>query len=344
MQTHKVIMDVDNALGMFGDVDDGLAIALALASPEIELLGCTTCGGNCRAPESTVNTLRLLEIAGRGDIPVAEGRHRPLIQDVSASFELIEQRRAELMPIYWTNVPPLPQPTLRPSALKAHEFIIETVKKHPGEVTIVKEGALTNLALALLVEPEIAPLVKAVVHMGGSVGYPCWAADPGSPGYTAWRYVLRMNTEFDPDATEIVVRSGIPFTFVTDTVTLRVILSQADLDRIEAVGTPYHQFLATVVSPWLDYNAHDPERYDHFAAGDQKRDGIYMHDELTLAVVIDPTLCNFVDMHCDLERFRNWEYPYLYPGPDAPQVRVAVDVDAPRFERFFVDRLSGLSE
>ena len=340
MHKHKVIMDVDNALGMLGDVDDGLAIALALASPEIELLGCTTCGGNCRAHESTVNTLRVLEMAGRGDVPVAEGRHQPLIQDVRASFELIEQGRAELERIYWTDMPPVPEPTLHPSPLKAHEFIIETVKRHPGEVTIVKAGALTNLALALLVEPEIAPLVKSVVHMGGSVGYPCWAAEPGSPGYTAWRYVLRMNTEFDPDATEIVVRSGIPFTFVTDTVTLRVILGLADLERIEAVGTPYHQFLAAAVRPWMQYMAHDPERYHHFAAGDRKRDGAYMHDQLTLAVVIDPTFCKFVDMHCDLERFRSWEYPYLYPGPDTPQVRVAVDVDVERFERFYVDRVA----
>ena len=340
MQTHKVIMDVDNALGMLGDVDDGLAIALALASPEIELLGCTTCGGNCRAHESTINTLRILEMAGRGDIPVAEGRDRPLMQDVSASFDLIEQRRAELTPIYWSKVPPMPEPTLRPVPLKAHEFIIETVKKHPGEVTIVKEGALTNLALALLIEPEIAPLVKAVVHMGGSVGYPCWAADPESPGYAAWRYVLRMNTEFDPDATEIVVRSGIPFTFVTDTVTLRVKLCGQDLDRIQTVGTPYHRFLATAVRPWLEYNAHDSNRYDHFAAGDQQRDGIYMHDELTLGVVFDPSFCKFVDMHCDLERFRNWEYPYLYPGGETPQVRVAVDVDAGRFEKLFVDRVA----
>ena len=149
-----------------------------------------------------------------------------------------------------------------------------------------------------------------------------------------------MNTEFDPEATEIVIRSGIPFTFVTDTVTLRVMLRLADLDRIEALGTPYHRFLAAAVRPWIEYQTQDPHRYDRFTAEGQRHVGAYMHDPLTLAVVFDPSFCKFVEMHCDLERFRNWEYPYLYPGPDTPRARVAVDVEVERFEKFLLDRLA----
>jgi inosine-uridine nucleoside N-ribohydrolase len=144
-----------------------------------------------------------------------------------------------------------------------------------------------------------------------------------------WRHVLRFNTEFDPDATEIVVRSGIPFTFVPDTVTRHVFLRLEDLDRIEAVGTPYHRFLGYTSRPWVQW-------YMDI----RKQPGAMMHDPLTLAVVIDPTFCMFVPMRCDLERFRRWEYPYLYASGDSPQVRVAADVDAPRFEEFLVDRLA----
>ena len=86
MEATKIILDVDTATGIpCRDVDDGLAIALALASPEIDLIGITTCAGNCRAHESTENSLRILELAGRQDIPVAEGRELPFLQDVTAN-------------------------------------------------------------------------------------------------------------------------------------------------------------------------------------------------------------------------------------------------------------------
>jgi len=228
MERHKVILDVDTGTGLpVCDIDDGIAIALALASPEIELLGCTTCGGNVRTHESTINTLRILEMAGRGDIPVAEGRANPFRQDVSASFAWLEQRSAGGRDFWYKDMPPLLEPTLSPSPLKAHEFIIEMVKKHPGEVTIVKEGSLTNLALAVLVEPEIAPLVKEVVHMGGHVGNRDWErVGPAALPPVLWRDILRMNTEFDPEATAIVIESGIPFTFVTGTSSWRTRLAR----------------------------------------------------------------------------------------------------------------------
>jgi len=313
MEKHKVILDVDTANGMpVRDIDDGLAIAMALASPEIELLGCTTCGGNCRTRESTVNTLRILEIAGRGDIPVAEGRETPFLQDVSASFQYLERRSVKYQD-FWKDMPPLAEPTLSPSPLKAHEFIIETVKKYPGEVTIVKEGSLTNLALALSVEPEIAPLVKEVVHMGGHVGPVDWerAGTPDTPGHLWWD-TIRMNTEFDPEATVIVIRSGIPFRFVTG-ISRDVLLTPEDVDRIEAVGSPYYTFLAQTSHPWVEFNM-----------AVRNLAGAPMWDPFTLAVVIDPSFCYFVDMRFDAERFRAWEHPYLYISPDSPQVRVSM--------------------
>ena len=170
---HKIILDVDlaNGMGPARDVDDGLALALALTSPEVELLGCTTCAGNCRTSESTRQTLLFLEQAGRTDIPVAEGREEPLLADHRANFEYYDQRSAGFIgeETLWPETAQSwdllhPGPTTEKSPLKAHEFIIEMVQRYPGEVTIIKEGSLTNLAMALLVEPSIAGKVKEVIR------------------------------------------------------------------------------------------------------------------------------------------------------------------------------------
>ena len=129
MQRTKVILDIDNAIGMpVRDVDDGIALALALASPEIELVGVTTCAGNCHTYESTENTLRLLELAGQSDIPVAEGRELPFIQDVTANFELLDGF-SKMYGFLWKDVPPMPPVTLKPSPLPAHELIIKMVRE-----------------------------------------------------------------------------------------------------------------------------------------------------------------------------------------------------------------------
>jgi inosine-uridine nucleoside N-ribohydrolase len=328
MNRRKIILDVDTANGMpVRDIDDGLAIALALASPELELVGCTTCGGNCSTEESTHNTLLWLQMAGRQDLPVSEGRREPLIQDVSANSQFWDARSDQLATL-WADMPSYPDPTGQKSTLKAHEFIIQMVEKEPGQITIIKAGALTNLALALLVEPSIASHVAAVIHMGGSppaAQAPTWYL----PSASMWERFLRMNTEYDPEATEIVIRSGIPFTFIPSEVTTRVFLRPDDVERIAAVGSAYHQYIAETSRPWV--------RFDTEFRG---RPGSFMHDPLTVAAAIDESLFRFVDMHCDLERFRNRDYPYLRIGPQTPQVRVAVDVDTDKFEALLVDRLS----
>ena len=257
MDRHKIILDVDLSNGMpVQDIDDGLALAVALSTPEFELLGATTCGGNCRTHESTHNTLRWLEMAGRDDIPVAEGREDPLLQDVSSSFQWLEDTSGALQ-AFLEGYASTDRAFHQEIRIKGHEFIIEMVKKYPGEVTIIKEGSLTNLALALLVDPSIAPLVKSVVHMGGS--FSKREEDESPVGFTdtpnmLWRYVVRMNTNFDPEATEIVVRSGIPFVFVTGEVTSRVQLRHEHADQIEAAGTPYHEFMAATSRPWIEFH------------------------------------------------------------------------------------------
>ena len=227
--------------------------------------------------------------AGRIDIPVSAGRSEALLADNSASLAALEARSREIG-ASWAGMPALPRPSAAPSPLKAHEFIIDAVRRYPGEVTLVMEGALTNLALALLVDPEIASLTKAVFHMGGDIG-DGWLARPERPhrhGFVA-ATSCAMNDSFDPHATEIAVRSGIAFTFMPASVCARVLLRPGHIDRIAAVGTLHHTFLAEASWRWVDL-------YRTRWAGD----GAPMWDPLTFACAFAPDFCTYAPMFCDI--------------------------------------------
>jgi purine nucleosidase len=331
MERVKIILDVDTATGIpCRDVDDGLAIALALASPEIELLGITTCAGNCRTHESTENSLRILELAGREDIPVAEGRELPFLQDVTANFDFLDGWTRDYA-FLCADVPPLLKVTAKKSKSPAHEFIIKTVRENPGEVTIVNEGSHTNLALALLVDPEITPLIKEVIHMGGDTGQPWWTKSITSEidDPDIWQYIIKMNQTYDPEATAIVATSGIPFTFVTSQSCMSSLLRMEHVDAIKGVGTPYHDFLADTARPWVQWQL-----------SYRGREGAVMWDPLTLAMCIDRTLFNCVSMRFDTERFLGGDHPYLYPNVDTPQVQVTMTADGDRYEKLMIERLT----
>jgi len=309
------------------DVDDGLAMTMALASDDFDLVGITTCSGNCYAHESTDITLRLLELAGRTDIPVGAGRDMPMLQDVTAHYQLLDEgsKRAAAA---WADAAVLPPASGAIRPVPAHQLIIDTVRKYPNEVVIVKEGSFTNLAVALLVDPGIAPLIKGVVHMGGTIE-PWWDTYIGRTNPEIWRYVLKLNTVYDPHATAMVMRSGIPLTFATINVCAQVRLRAVDIDRIAGVGTPYHDFIADVSRRWVD----------HVDYGDDI-EGACMWDLLTLAIASRPELCQYLTLKCDPDRFLREEYPWLYSSEDGPQVRVTIGVDAPAFERFMMESLT----
>jgi inosine-uridine nucleoside N-ribohydrolase len=334
MDKHKIILDIDNAFTLPAqDTDDAMALALALTSPEIELIGCTTCAGNCRTWQSTKNTLRMLELAGKANIPVAGGREYPILQSVEASFAYLEAKTAGRERVYWESVGVAPEPTFKASPLKAHDFILQMVEKYPNQVTIITEGSMTNVAMAVLNEPGIASKVNEIIHMGGSFAIRDqdeWSTvgTPDIPGYV-WRSILKFNTEFDPEATEIVIRSGIPVTFVPGEVTSRVFQRMEDIERVKAIPTPFHQHLYLYGKPWVEWSVKE-----------RKLPGAHMHDPLTLSTVIDRTFCKFVKMHCDLDRFRKFNYPFLVMDDAQPQCSVAVDVDAKRFEAWLADRLA----
>ena len=329
----KIILDIDNALTIPAqDTDDAMALALALTSPELELIGCTTCAGNCRTSLSTTNTLRLLDIADAGQIPVAGGREEAFIRNRESHFEYLEKKTAGKEKKYWDGLPEPTAVTLSPSSLKAHEFLIHTIYKHPRQMTIVCLGSFTNLALALLTDPELADQVKAVFHMGGILES---ELDPHFRWQTPdipdeiWRTTLRFNTAFDPEASAVVFRSKIPITLITANVTTRVFQYRQNMDRLLEADTPFHRQLHRWGTPWVEWSM-----------AERKLPGAHMHDPLTIGTLIDPNFCRLEDMSVDVKALLDGRSDWLKNEPGKHPVRAAVDIDAARFESFLAQRLA----
>jgi uridine nucleosidase len=178
--TQKIIIDTDPG------IDDTLAIFLALRSPEVQVLGLTTIFGNGSTHLMTTNALRLLEIAERADIPVVHGADDPLfgLYEDPPTFVHGDDGQGNLF---------LAPPQSAPLDVSAANFIVQQVMAHPGQVTLLAVGPLTNLALALRLQPGIAEAVKAVVVMGGN------ATVPGNATPAA-----EANIYKDPEAADIV--------------------------------------------------------------------------------------------------------------------------------------------
>jgi purine nucleosidase len=328
----KVILDIDNALTIPAqDTDDALALALALVSPELEVLGCTTSAGNCRTATSTLNTLRLLEAGGVRGLPVAEGHPEALARDREAHFRYLEAKTRGPESRYWQDLPSPPETTLTPDPRPAAGFVAECVALYPGEVVFVALGALTNLALALLEAPETAAQLKGLVHMGGSFdppgGPPYKWQTPDIPG-AVWRTTLRFNTLFDPEAAAVVLRAGIPTTLVPANVTTQVFQRPLHLEQLASAKTPWHRYLATYARPWVAWSLHE-----------RRLPGAHMHDPLTVAVVVDPAFCRFATMDLSVPVLLSGKGGWLTPDGGGLPVQVAVEVEAARFEAWLAERL-----
>ncbi|CAN6890420.1 unnamed protein product [Brassica oleracea] len=152
----KIIIDTDPG------IDDAMAIFVALKSPEVDVIGLTTIYGNVYTTLATRNALHLLEVAGRTDIPVAEGTHKTILNGTKlrvADFVHGEDGLGN------QNFPP---PEGKPIEKSAPEFLVEQAKLHPGEITVVALGPLTNIALAVQLDPEFSKNVGQIVLLGGS--------------------------------------------------------------------------------------------------------------------------------------------------------------------------------
>lgn len=300
----RLVLDTD--IGT--DVDDCLALALILASPELRLEGVTCVYGDVGLRARMAR--RLLALAGRPEVPVFEGERAPLLG---------------LRPVYWEGhegegLLGDDDPPLASAGRHGVDFLIETALAAPGAIHLLAIGPLTNVALALRREPRLAGALAGLTVMGGAVR---------GPGRWHLPYV-EHNIGSDPEAAHIVFSSGAPITLVPLDVTTQVRISPADVARIAATGDAYHRALADQV-----------ERYPRY----RQRGFTYLHDPLAAAALIDPTLVTCEPLQVEVElggRLAAGMTLVRAPDPAGPPpVRVALAVDRERAERLIVGRIAG---
>jgi purine nucleosidase len=241
--------------------DDALAIMLACASPELELLGVTVTYGNVGLETTLRNACAVRELIG-ADFAVYAGADRPLLRSVINAASVHGASGLEL-----AGGGTLPAPKHGPEQQHAVQFIIDTVMKRPGEITVVPTGPLTNLALALRLEPRLAGSIKEIVLMGGSL-------DLGNFSPAA-----EFNILCDPHAAQMVFACGAPITMFGLNVTHQVQATPARVERFRQMGTPTSKIIVGL----LEYFKKSYEDRYEFT-------GPALHDPCPVAYLIEPAL------------------------------------------------------
>jgi purine nucleosidase len=306
----RIVLDTDLAMGAPGsDVDDGFALALAVADPGLRLELVTTVGGNTDVNTVTRLSTDLLGVLGRSDVPVVPGVAGPID-------------------------PALRWPDRAPAASRgpyAAAEIVTRVMAEPGELTIVAIGPLTNIALALLIEPRVATAVREIVVMGGVFLEQTNVA--GMPGeYNFW---------CDPDAAQAVLASGARLRLVGLDVTRQVRLTRADAAGL-AEGGEFGKLAAEHAEGWISYQ-------ERVKPGEEREHGsCALHDPLAVAVVTRPELVTWRDAYVAVETAGRVTRGVaiadllMWENPPEPNCRIATAVDADAFHTLFFERLARL--
>jgi purine nucleosidase len=308
--TKQILIDTDPG------IDDTLAILLALASPELEIKGLSVVSGNCTVDQGVANALGVLEVLQR-NLPVARGADRPLVQPL-----LLAPETHGGTGIGYAR---LPVPTISPIAQPAAEFIIQQVRTAPGQIALVCIGPLTNLALAIRLEPSIVALISEVIVMGGALRH------PGNSSPQA-----EFNVHCDPHAAHIVFHSGLPITLVPLDVTYQVILTQPDVDRLLRIPSPVSRLIADATRFYMEY--HDQS---------QDIEGCVINDPLALALAFAPALVDLSTLYVDVDisggvSMGNTFADFFHLTTNQPNMRIALEVRPREFIELFLERMEQL--
>jgi inosine-uridine nucleoside N-ribohydrolase len=291
--------------------DDAIALLLALASPELEILGVTTVAGNQTLEKTTANAFRVLEFAGRTEIAVAAGADRPLVRDPFVAAYVHGETGLD--------GPDLPPPQGTPLDRHAADFLADKIRERDGDVTLVPTGPLTNVALMLALHPDARP--ARIVLMGGAV-----AEGNVTPA-------AEFNIWWDPEAAARVFASGIDLTMVGLDVTHKALFTQAHVGRLTGrVGE--------MVTELLGF-------YDRFHREVYGFDGSPIHDAVAVAQVMRPNLVETrfrnVEIDVESELCRGRTVVDLWRRTERePNANVGVDIDANAFLELLVERINSL--
>ena len=308
MTPTRIVLDCDPGH------DDAIAILLAVASPEIELVAVTTVSGNQTLDKTTNNALRVLELAGRGDIPVYAGADGPIVRERDVAAHVHGESGLD--------GPDLPQPAGKAQSQHAVEFLAETYRGADKPV-LVATGPLTNVGLMFAAHADARP--DRIVIMGGAIG-------EGNRTPAA-----EFNIWADPEAAERVFKEGLDTTMVGLDVTHRALIRDEHTEQMRGAGR-----VGKVVAELMDFYARfHKARYTDL-------DGSPMHDPVCVAHLIDPTLMRVADANIEVDcstgpswgrtnvDWRNREHC----GP--PNAKVGLDIDGERFAQLIVERISSL--
>lgn len=319
---HKLIIDTD--IGTY--YDDAFAVLLAARSPEVDLLGVTTVYGDVALRSRIAR--KVLNVAGKQDVPVYSGVGKPL-QGNSLMFGF--EGESILEP---------GDEALHPEKEHAVDFIVRTIMDNPGEVSVVTLGAVSNLAMAYVMEPAIAKNMKELVIMGGViVPIVDQKGIRRSP-------VEEYNFNNDPMAAQIVMKSDMPIVLVPIDVTLQVPLRPDQTERIHGSTDPVGKLVSGILKVWPPQ-----ERQIYLSVGiPTEHTGLWLHDPLTVALVFDKSFCETTRLHIatefaptPIERDLIVRHDVLrtIPKKDEANMDVAVTVDADRFTDLFTARICG---
>jgi len=291
--------------------DDAIALLLALASPELELLGVTTVAGNQTLEKTTANAIRVLDLLGRDDIPVAAGADAPLVRPPFVASYVHGETGLD--------GPDLPPPQRAPIPQHAADFLADQLRARDGAVTLVPTGPLTNIALLLALHPDARP--ERIVLMGGAI-----AEGNVTPA-------AEFNIWADPEAAARVFATGIDVTMIGLDVTHKALFTPAHAQRLEGR-------IGEVVRALLQF-------YGEFHRKQYGWDGSPIHDAVAVAHVAQPELVETVDRGVkidtgpELSRGRTYVDLWRRAGWE-PNAHVAVGIDADGFLDLLVERLNSL--
>ena len=334
-----LILDVDTG------IDDAMALLYAVASPEADLLAVTCVGGNADAHQVARNTLAVLELAGRPDVVVALGNEQPLVRFVETTPETHGPQG-----LGYAELPPPARPL---SERHGANVIVDIAREHPGEVTLVTTGPLTNLAVALESEPELPRLLRRWVLMGGSYRSPGNATptvewnihcDPeaakqaltgwGEPRPIAMGLDVTERARITPQhVVELARRAG-------STPDDSIALARGEDPMLAArsvASNPIVRFIADALRFYMEFHS----RFDHFY-------GAFIHDAFAVAAALDPGLIRTESVPVDVEldgtlttgeTVTDWRRVWGKPS----NVDVAVEGDGAAFLARFVERVGDLA-